>query len=101
MPFVSQPLDHFPPRVYWMLLTAAFVFGCCVGSYLNVVIHRLPKMMELRWASECAEFNRADAAPSLETPAEPFNLVVPRSRCPHCGHHCGTAARPDDSGRVR
>jgi leader peptidase (prepilin peptidase)/N-methyltransferase len=62
------------------------LLGLLVGSFLNVVIHRLPKMMELRWASECAEFNRADAAPSLETPAEPFNLLVPRSRCPHCGH---------------
>ena len=35
-------LEHLPPRVYWTLLTAAFVFGCCVGSYLNVVIYRLP-----------------------------------------------------------
>jgi leader peptidase (prepilin peptidase)/N-methyltransferase len=35
-------LDLLPPRVYWTLLTAAFVFGCCVGSYLNVVIYRLP-----------------------------------------------------------
>ena len=34
--------DHLPPRVYWTLLAAAFTFGCCVGSYLNVVIYRLP-----------------------------------------------------------
>ncbi len=37
-----MPFDHLPPRVYWTFLTAAFVFGCCVGSYLNVVIYRLP-----------------------------------------------------------
>ena len=37
-----MPLDQLPPRVYWTLLTAAFCFGCCVGSYLNVVIYRLP-----------------------------------------------------------
>lgn len=37
-----MPLDYLLPRVYWTLLTAAFVFGCCVGSYLNVVIYRLP-----------------------------------------------------------
>jgi leader peptidase (prepilin peptidase)/N-methyltransferase len=63
------------------------LLGLLVGSFLNVVIHRLPKMMELRWAAECAEFVRGDAtSPALEAPAERFNLLVPRSRCPHCGH---------------
>lgn len=62
------------------------LLGLLVGSFLNVVIHRLPKMMEQRWAAECAEFSRAGDAPALEVPAEHFNLVVPRSRCPHCGH---------------
>jgi len=59
----------------------AAAFGLCIGSFLNVVIHRLPKMMELEWRAECA-------ALSGDTPAaaEPFNLVVPRSRCPSCGH---------------
>ena len=61
------------------------LFGLLVGSFLNVVIHRLPKMMEMRWASECAEMNQTDAPePAGEAPA--FNLMVPRSRCPHCGH---------------
>src|SRR5207247_2432670 len=48
---------------------------------LNVVIHRLPKMMEREWRAECAEL--AGQEPAKE---EPYNLVVPRSRCPGCGH---------------
>ena len=61
--------------------------GLLVGSFLNVVIHRLPKMMELRWMAECAELQGNTAATDevvKETP--PFNLMVPRSRCPVCGH---------------
>lgn len=61
------------------------LLGLLVGSFLNVVIHRLPRMMELRWAAECAQLQAAsDAAPDPQPPA--FNLMVPRSRCPHCGH---------------
>lgn len=61
------------------------VLGLLVGSFLNVVIHRLPRMMERQWAAECAELQaKGDAAPAPET--EPYNLVVPRSACPHCGH---------------
>jgi leader peptidase (prepilin peptidase)/N-methyltransferase len=59
----------------------AGVFGLLVGSFLNVVIHRLPKMLERQWAAECAELNGA-AAPE----AEALTLVTPRSRCPKCGH---------------
>jgi len=65
----------------WLLITAATVFGLLVGSFLNVVIHRLPRMLEQGWRAECAELN------GTPLPAgEPYNLVVPRSRCPHCGH---------------
>jgi len=57
------------------------VVGLCVGSFLNVVIHRLPRMLDRGWRAQCAEL----AGETL--PAEPaFNLVVPRSRCPSCGH---------------
>ena len=58
----------------------ALVVGLCVGSFLNVVIHRLPKMLERGWHAQCAELRG-------ETPAvEPaYNLVVPRSACPSCG----------------
>jgi leader peptidase (prepilin peptidase)/N-methyltransferase len=63
------------------------LLGLLVGSFLNVVIHRLPRMMELRWAVECAELHRTpDMDAASGTPVEPFNLMVPRSRCPHCGH---------------
>ena len=57
------------------------VLGLIVGSFLNVVIHRLPKMMEREWAEQCA------ALKGEETPAAPpYNLVIPRSACPSCGH---------------
>lgn len=59
----------------------AGVLGLLVGSFLNVVIHRLPKMLERQWAAECAELGGQAPAP-----APPFNLVTPRSRCPQCGH---------------
>ena len=59
----------------------AGVFGLLVGSFLNVVIYRLPKMLERQWAAECAELGGQPAAEE-----EPFNLVVPRSRCRQCGH---------------
>jgi leader peptidase (prepilin peptidase)/N-methyltransferase len=59
----------------------AAIFGLLVGSFLNVVVYRFPKMLERQWADECAEYS---GQPVKEQ--EPFNLVVPRSRCPHCGH---------------
>ncbi|MEY4598547.1 MAG: type 4 prepilin-like protein leader peptide-processing enzyme [Pseudomonadota bacterium] len=59
----------------------AALLGLCVGSFLNVVIHRLPKMMERQWKAECAEVAGQEAAP-----APRYNLVVPRSACPSCGH---------------
>ena len=63
------------------------LLGLMVGSFLNVVIHRLPKMMELRWAAECADLQSTEESPAPASPEpEPFNLLVPRSRCPHCGH---------------
>jgi len=60
------------------------VLGLMVGSFLNVVIHRLPKMMELGWQQQCAELRGEEPA---ETPR--YNLVVPRSACPHCNHAIG------------
>jgi leader peptidase (prepilin peptidase)/N-methyltransferase len=67
-----------------MALTLAVVVGLCVGSFLNVVIHRLPRMLERGWREQCAEL--AGQAPQSE-PA--YNLVVPRSACPSCGHRIG------------
>jgi leader peptidase (prepilin peptidase)/N-methyltransferase len=65
----------------WSVTIVAGIFGLVIGSFLNVVIYRLPKMMERQWATQCAELNGAAAAPE---PA--FNLAVPRSSCPNCGH---------------
>ena len=62
-------------------LPAAAVIGLCVGSFLNVVIHRLPKMMERGWADQCAEL--AGREPEVKPR---YDLVVPRSACPACGH---------------
>jgi leader peptidase (prepilin peptidase)/N-methyltransferase len=59
----------------------AALLGLCVGSFLNVVIHRLPKIMERQWRAECAELSGQEAAPGPR-----YNLVVPRSACPSCGH---------------
>jgi leader peptidase (prepilin peptidase)/N-methyltransferase len=63
----------------------AFAFGLLVGSFLNVVIYRLPVMLERRWRAECLELTGTTslgADPPL--PEAPFNLVVPRSTCPGC-----------------
>ena len=59
----------------------AALLGLCIGSFLNVVIHRLPKMMERQWRAECAELSGQEAVPGPR-----YNLVVPRSACPSCGH---------------
>ncbi|MDR0776142.1 MAG: A24 family peptidase [Azonexus sp.] len=63
------------------LAAIAGLLGLCVGSFLNVVIHRLPRMMEREWQAQCAEL-RGEAPPD----DEPLSLARPRSRCPHCGH---------------
>ena len=57
------------------------LLGLMVGSFLNVVIHRLPKMMERDWHCQCAEL-REEVVPVYET----LTLATPRSRCPACGH---------------
>src|SRR6476659_9516970 len=61
------------------MLALALMVGLCIGSFLNVVIHRLPKMLERGWRAECAEL--AGGTP-VDEPT--YNLVVPRSACPSC-----------------
>jgi leader peptidase (prepilin peptidase) / N-methyltransferase len=66
---------------------ACFVLGLVLGSFLNVVIHRVPIMMERQWREQCAEIEHPDHAATLPAhpPAkQPFNLIVPRSACPAC-----------------
>ncbi len=62
-------------------LYLAAAVGLCIGSFLNVVIHRLPKMMERGWQEQCAELRNEEPPP-----APRYNLMVPRSACPSCGH---------------
>ncbi|ADU98681.1 prepilin peptidase [Alicycliphilus denitrificans] len=65
------------------------VLGLLIGSFLNVVIHRLPRMMERQWAAECAQYAEDAGLPTQGGAApteQPFNLLTPRSRCPSCGH---------------
>ena len=67
----------------WAFVVLATVLGLMVGSFLNVAIHRLPKMMELAWREQCAELS--GDTDSAAPPAHVYNLVVPRSACPSCG----------------
>lgn len=85
---VIQLLEETPE----ILLMIVGLFGLMVGSFLNVVILRLPMMMEREWRAQCAEYPAEAPAgstgirPAGPDPHERFNLVTPRSRCPSCGH---------------
>jgi leader peptidase (prepilin peptidase) / N-methyltransferase len=70
-----------------LFVALAAVLGLLVGSFLNVVIHRLPKMMEHDWHQQCAELAmpQGENLPAPENLVK-YNLVVPRSACPSCGH---------------
>lgn len=61
---------------------SALVLGLLVGSFLNVLIYRLPIMMERDWQAQSREMLKLPAEPEGET----FNLILPHSRCPHCAH---------------
>lgn len=72
--FTSSPL---------VFAGVVFAFALLIGSFLNVVVYRLPIMMEREWREQCAEL--AGTPPTPAATGERFNLVVPRSRCPACG----------------
>ncbi|MDR0226954.1 MAG: A24 family peptidase [Burkholderiaceae bacterium] len=79
------------PTELWLQATLGGVLGLLIGSFLNVVIHRLPRMMELQWQAECAQWQQeqqgSSGADPVPPPAQPaLSLSRPRSRCPHCGH---------------
>lgn len=65
-------------------VAVAFAFALIIGSFLNVVIYRLPLMMQREWREQCEEL-QSEPAPNL--PEGPFNLIVPGSRCPACGNN--------------
>ena len=71
-----------------MLILFDGVLGLVVGSFLNVVIHRLPRMLEQQWRIQCAQWLHSTQSPSSDiTP--PYNLAMPASHCPHCNHPLG------------
>ena len=67
-----------------IFIAVAFAFALLLGSFLNVVIYRLPIMMQHDWRSQCEELQKQ---PTVELPEGRFNLIVPRSHCPSCGKH--------------
>lgn len=69
-------------------ITSIFILGLLVGSFLNVVVHRLPLIMQREWADQCQDLI-GNISP--EKQIEPLTLSKPRSRCPHCGHEIGRA----------
>lgn len=77
------------PAFYYLTVV---IFSLLVGSFLNVVIHRLPIMLQRNWKGDCMEFlseKFPDTLANTEQSKEQghkYNLVVPRSACPHCGH---------------
>jgi leader peptidase (prepilin peptidase)/N-methyltransferase len=75
-----QDLQTYPP----LFVALSGIIGLLVGSFLNVVIHRLPKMMERDWRAQCAELSGTAAKEEA-----PYNLSTPRSACPHCNHKIG------------
>ncbi len=77
MPILINSLQNSP--TYFVVL--ASIIGLMLGSFLNVVIYRLPKMLEREWRQHCAELH------AEKTVTEPvFNLATPRSTCPQCQH---------------
>jgi leader peptidase (prepilin peptidase) / N-methyltransferase len=72
-------LFHIYPAFY---LGTIFILGLLVGSFLNVVIYRLPVMMERDWKEQCCELLNVESNENINN--EKFSLVLPRSRCPSC-----------------
>ena len=73
-------------RLFLAIATGAL--GLVVGSFLNVVIYRLPVMMNRGWIRECKEHSGEAADPDEQ---QPFNLLTPASRCPQCNHRVSAA----------
>ncbi len=76
-----MPLSNLLRSEPTFFVTSSVILGLMVGSFLNVVIHRLPKMMEREWHANCLELQ------GKEVPEQPkYTIVTPRSTCPKCGH---------------
>jgi leader peptidase (prepilin peptidase)/N-methyltransferase len=77
-----MPLLDFLASSPLAFVLCSLILGLLVGSFLNVVVYRLPKMMIRDWKIQSREM--LELPP--ETPTETFNLILPHSRCPHCAH---------------
>lgn len=66
----------------WLFYTWIILLGLCIGSFLNVVIHRLPIMLEIEWRAECESFLSEGTIPQQND----LNLLKPSSHCPSCKH---------------
>ncbi len=62
----------------------ASLLGLVVGSFLNVLVHRLPRMLQRQWRQHCLDL--LDTSPTGTAPAERYDLALPPSHCPHCDH---------------
>ncbi|QYK05638.1 prepilin peptidase [Shewanella zhangzhouensis] len=83
----------------WLFILLAFLFSATIGSFLNVVIHRLPVMMKREWQQECNAYleeyqpelfkkiGKANLDKPIDSYPESYNLIVPGSSCPKCGTH--------------
>ena len=77
-----MPLSEIMQSEPIIFVTFSVIFGLMVGSFLNVVIHRLPKMMEREWRNNCLELQGKAASEQTK-----YTIVTPRSACPKCGHN--------------
>jgi leader peptidase (prepilin peptidase)/N-methyltransferase len=78
---ILQTLESMPALFY----TAVVVLGLVIGSFLNVVIHRLPVILKNNWSRQCRELLEPDPEEN-DAANQPFNLLRPASHCPACGH---------------
>ena len=78
---ILQTLESMPALFY----TAVVVLGLVIGSFLNVVIHRLPVILKNNWSRQCRELLEPDHEEN-DAANQPFNLLRPASHCPACGH---------------
>ena len=81
---MMAPLIEIMQQAPWFFYTLVILLSLLIGSFLNVVIYRLPKMMELSWQQDYQAYFQSEHSSNTTEPAPRFNLAVPRSCCPSC-----------------